>query len=292
MKPSRPVIAALALAACTEPMTRAAELQPGTLMAWNAYLKESDFHMQQRAAGARPFLWIDESPDRAARVRRGELMIEPVVGRGTEGVPHGLIHDWIGAAFIRGATIDDLLSVVHDYDRYQRVYRPTVTYSKSLSCRGPNQEFQMVWERKVLFVRAAMKGRYEAHDVRLDAHRGYSTAESIEVHEIEDYGHADERLLPPDTGNGFIWRIRSLARFDERDGGVYLELEAMALTRDIPGSLAWMVTPVVNHLSINSLSTTLRQTRDAVLSLGDNRETAGSCRISAHAIALKPGAER
>jgi hypothetical protein len=80
-------------------------------------------------------------------------------------------------------------------------------------------------------------------------------------------------LLPPGTGNGFIWRIRSVARYEERDGGVYLELEAMALTRDIPASLAWMANPIVNHLSINSLTTTLRQTRDAVISSRGNFET-------------------
>jgi hypothetical protein len=68
-----------------------------------------------------------------------------------------------------------------------------------------------------------------------------------------------------------------MARYEERDGGVYLELEAMALTRDIPGSLAWMVKPVVNHLSINSLTTTLRQTRDVVISSPGSLETLASC---------------
>jgi hypothetical protein len=113
----------------------------------------------------------------------------------------------------------------------------------------------------------------------LDANRGYSVAEAVEIREIEGYGHADERLLPPNTGNGFIWRIRSVTRYEERDGGVYLELEAMALTRDIPGSLAWMVKPVVNHLSIDSLVTTLRQTRDAVVSPQHGMETRASCPV-------------
>jgi hypothetical protein len=70
-----------------------------------------------------------------------------------------------------------------------------------------------------------------------------------------------------------------VARYEERDGGVYLELEAMALTRDIPASLAWMVKPLVNHLSINSLMTSLRQTRDAVASSRRDPEAA-SCPIS------------
>jgi len=77
-------------------------------------------------------------------------------------------------------------------------------------------------------------------------------------------GRPSERLLPADAGAGFIWRIRSISRYLERDGGVYLEIEAIALTRDIPSSLRWLVSPVVNHLSVNSLTTTLSQTREAV----------------------------
>ncbi len=84
------------------------------------------------------------------------------------------------------------------------------------------------------------------------------------MQEFEGYGHSNARLLPPDQGDGFIWRMHSIVRYEERDGGLYLEIEAMALTRDIPASLGWVVKPVVNHLSMDSLMTSLRETRDAV----------------------------
>jgi hypothetical protein len=287
------LIAAVALAAALgAPAARAGQLQPDTLAAWQAYLKESDLHMQERVEGRAPFLWMDESPDRAARVQRGEVVIAPVVGHGTEGVPNGLVHHWIGAVFIPGATIDGLLAVVHDYDNYQRVYRPAVTSSRTLACAGAGQEFQMVWRRKILFVSAAMQGRYHAHDIVIDAHRGYSVAETVEVREIVNVGHPDQRLLPPDTGNGFLWRIRSVARFEERDGGVYLELEAIALTREVPASLAWMVNPVVNRLSVGSLTTTLRQTRDSVLSASENPSTLASRVKPALIATAKPESEK
>jgi len=54
------------------------------------------------------------------------------------------------------------------------------------------------------------------------------------------------------------------AYYEERDGGVQLELEALALSRDIPVMMRWLVNPCVNRLSINSMTTTLQQTRDAV----------------------------
>ena len=284
MKTSKPVIATIVLTACATQNVLAGDLRSGTLVAWNSYLKEADFQMQGRAAGRLPFLWMDESTDRAARVLRGEVVVAPAAAGGAQAVPDGLVHDWVGAIFIPGASIDGLWAVLHNYDNYRHMYRPAVASSRTLACGDTSQEFQMVWQRQVLFVNAAMQGHYQVHDVRLDARHGYSVAEAVEVREIEGYGHAGEHLLPPDTGSGFIWRIRSVARFEERDGGVYLELEAMALTRDIPASLAWVVNPIVNHLSINSLTTTLRQTRDAVISSRGSFEKVTSCPIPARGV--------
>jgi hypothetical protein len=259
-------LSAIVLVAGTAQITHAAELLPAAVTAWNAYVEQAGSRAQERTSGRLPFFWMDESPDRAARVGRGEVVIAPAVGHGSQAVPRGLIHDWIGAIFIPGARLDWVWAVVRDYNNYPQMYRPAVASSKELAGTGEGREFQMVWQHKALFVCAVMQGRFEVHDVRLDARRSVSVAEALEMRDIERYGHAGQRLLPPGTGNGFIWRIRSIARYEERDGGVYMELEVMALTRDIPPSLAWLVNPVVNRLSINSLTTTLRQTRDAVLS--------------------------
>ena len=251
----------------------AAELQPATLLAWNSYVKESDRRLEQRVSGRQAFLWIDESAERAKRLRKGESVIAPMAERNGENVPGGLIHDWTGAILIPGAKVADVWAVTHDYDNYQRVYRPAVTASRTLSIAGETREFQMVLRLHVLGVNAAMQGYYRSRDVLINERRAYSVADAVEVREIEGYGRAEEWLLPPDTGHGFIWRIRSIARYEERDGGVYLELEALALTRDIPAGLAWVVNPLVNRLSVNSLDCALRQTRGAVIALQYKSET-------------------
>ncbi len=243
------------------------DLKTATLHEWNEYVRAADGRMRERAAGVSPYLWTDESPVRKARVLQGEIVVAPVERHGTQSVAGGLIHDWVGAAFIPNATIADLFRVVHDYDRYKEYFAPVVAESKTIAATDTDQEFSMVWQRHILFINAAMQGRYQAHDVTVDARHGFNIASSAEVREIEEYGHAGQRLLPPDTGNGFIWRMHSISRFEERDGGVYLEIEAIALTRDIPAALHFMVSPVVNRLSVNSLTETLRQTRDAVKSL-------------------------
>ena len=242
----------------------AVELQSATVDAWQQYLRAADVRLQARLDSGKPFLWVDEAADRQLRVRRGEVVVAPLVRHGTQSVPDGLIHDWIGAVFIPNATLGSLLAVLHDYDRYKDIYKPAVTDSKCLEFNAADQDFSMTWQRHVLFVNAAMQGHYRAHEIVIDSRRGYGVVDATRIQEIEDYGRPSERLLPADAGAGFIWRIRSISRYLERDGGVYLEIEAIALTRDIPSSLRWLVSPVVNHLSVNSLTTTLSQTREAV----------------------------
>jgi hypothetical protein len=253
------------------------QLQPETVNAWEDYIRSVDSRMQARFGGETPFLWIHESAERSRRIARGEIVVEPALAQGTQSVPNGLMHHWIGGVFIPGARIGSVSAVVHDYRKYKDFYKPVVADSKVLDCTETNQRFSMLWRHKVLFITAAIQSEYLGHHVKVDRLREYNVADTVRVQEIEHYGRPEERLLPPGTGSGFIWRMHSIARYEERDGGVYLELEAIALTRDIPASVRWFVNPVVNHLSVNSLTTTLQQTRDAVNSIAQNAEARSLC---------------
>jgi hypothetical protein len=63
---------------------------------------------------------------------------------------------------------------------------------------------------------------------------------------------------------GLIWRLSSITRLEERDGGVYAELEAVALSRDIPAAFRILVTPIVRRVSRDSMETSLHQTKRAL----------------------------
>jgi hypothetical protein len=267
----------LGLVAAPPAPASASDLKPETITVWNEYVRSADSRMKDRLEGKTSFLWTDESADRRRRVSRGETPVSPAVSHGTQTVPNGLIHHWIGSVFISGAAIDSLSAVLQNYSAYKDVYKPVVVDSKRLSCTSTEARFRMLWQTKVLFITAAIEGEYQAHHVRVDSRRGYDISESIQVHEVENYGHAGQRLLPDGTGSGYIWRLHSIARYEQRDGGVDLELEAIALTRDIPASVRWLVNPIVNHLSVNSLITTLQQTRDAVNALPSNTDTSSIC---------------
>jgi hypothetical protein len=277
MRPSRNVVTLVLLVFGAPALLGAIELQPETLRSWDDYIRVAESRLQGRLDGSKHFLWVDEAPDRVARLRRGEVLVAPVAPAGQVAVPGGLIHDWIGAVFIPGASLSDLFSVVHDYDHYKQFYKPVVADSRTLACAASDQKFSMVWQNRILFVNAAVQGEYEAHDTLLDGARGYNIARTVSMQEIEGYRRRGELLLPPGQGNGFIWRIHSIARYEQRDGGVYLELEAIALTRAIPPSLAWLVTPVVSRLSSGSLTTTLRQTRAATIAVAGGTTRLASC---------------
>jgi hypothetical protein len=88
-------------------------------------------------------------------------------------------------------------------------------------------------------------------------------------------------VLAPDTGYGFLWRLYSYWKFEEKiggagsaserhtsahkSGGVYIECRAISLTRDIPLGLGWVIEPIIRKLPQESLSHTLECTRNALL---------------------------
>ncbi len=108
---------------------------------------------------------------------------------------------------------------------------------------------------------ADFQGRYK----RLDEKKWYSVSDTTRVHEVENYGLADEHEAPANTGRCLIWLLYSISRVEQRDGGVYVELEAIVLSRDVPGALRWLVDPIVRRTSRSSISVSLEKTEGAVL---------------------------
>ena len=247
------------------PAISASELKQETLNAWDDYLRTANLHMHRNLGTGDPFLWIEEKPGRSQRVRQGEILISPAREASLQKVHDGLIHDWIGAVFIPCVGINDVFAVVHDYNRYKDFYKPTVIESKLVSRTGEDYEFSLVGLKSVLFEKIVLEGQFESHCAQLDGRHLYCISYSTRVHEIKDYDH--------------IWRLYSLTKFEERDGGVYIEVEAIALSRDISALLHWFTKLVVEHVSRASMSTILQRTREAVRSniAARNRKNPKTC---------------
>ncbi|MGA7410863.1 MAG: hypothetical protein WBW33_10280 [Bryobacteraceae bacterium] len=262
---ARITIVATILVLVSLPLTLGAEhLRPETLQAWNQYVQQVNARMEARLQPGSGFLWIDESPGRQQVVRGGEILVAPVGEHCPKTVANGLIHDWIAAAFLPDTTLADVLTVVRDYDRYPEFYKPYVMKAKPVSKEGEEDRFSMTLLNKSLFQRTALDNDYETTYFRPSPSRIYSVSHSTRVQEIDDLGRPTQHTMPVDTGNGYIWRLYSISRMEERDGGVYVELEAIVLSRDIPGAFRMFVDPIVRRVSKDAMITTLTQTSAAV----------------------------
>lgn len=239
----------------------AAELKQKTLQAWEAYVQTANLAMEQRASGRCPFLWVDESPDLLRRVRSGELVVSD---RDHPEVPSGLINHWVGAMFVPGVTLDEVNAVFNDYDHYPEFYRPRVVKVKVLTQTDDYQKITMLVVQKAFVVTGAVEADNEVHIIKLDARRVYSLSNATRVQEIVDYGQPEEHLRSENQGPGYVWRTVSMNRLEQRDGGVYIEMEMISLSRGIPVGVGWLIKPLIEHMPRTVMLETLNDTRNAV----------------------------
>jgi len=244
----------------------AANLKTETIAAWDEYVQSVSVSVQDRVRPGGSFLWTDEESERIAKVQRGEIIVIPARGPSPRKVSGGLIHHWIAAAFLPNVKLDDMLEVTEDYDRYQEFYRPSVIASKTIAREDSNDYFSMQLMNKAFFLKTMLDADYQSTNVRLDERRFYSVSKSTRIQEIQDYGRPSQHRMPEGQGGGYIWKVFSVGRLAQRDGGVYIEIEAVALSREIPAALRFIVDPIVRSVSRSALLTSLTQTEDAVCS--------------------------
>jgi len=237
----------------------AVDLKPETVEAFEKYIAQTE----QRLNASKTFLFADESAERARQVRGGAIAVLPAGVKSEVAVPHGLVHDWVGSVFIPGATVERTVTFVQDYDRHKQYFKPEVVDSRILSRNGNDFRIYMrLLKKKVITV--VLNTAHEVRYTQVDPKKWRSVSRTTRIAEVENPGKANERELTPGTGQGFLWKLDSFWRFEERDGGTWVECEAVSLTRDIPTGLGWLINPIVRSLPKESLENTLRATRTAL----------------------------
>jgi hypothetical protein len=239
------------------------QLKPETLDAFAAYVREAEAAMQPTLDGRAPFLWSDENADRARRVRKGEIPAQLWAGDAVVHVPGGLIHDWIGAVSIPRTTLLKTLARVQDYDNHKNIYKPEVIDSRLLSHHGNDFKiFLRLLKKKLITV--VMDTEHEVHYQRVRDDRWFLRSYTTRACEVDDAGTPKEKIYPPDTGYGFLWRLYSYWKFVAEGDGVIVECRAMSLTRDVPLGLGFIVEPIIKNLPRESLINTLKATKQAL----------------------------
>jgi hypothetical protein len=255
------------------PEVLSVDLKPATVEAFERYVKVTEARIDKELSRPETFLYVDTLPAarRAAALailQRGEIYMEKLKTLDASGremkAPDALIHHWLGAVFIPGATLRQTLQLVEDYDHHQDIYKPEVVRSKLVTRDG--NDFKIYYRlRKKKVLTMTYNTDHDVHYFPVDATHCHSRSYTTRIAEVEDADTPKEREKPVDHDRGFLWRLYSYWRFEERDGGVYVECESVSLTRDIPLVVSWLVKPFVTDIPKESLQMTMGSTRSALL---------------------------
>lgn len=247
-------------------------LKQATITAFADYVAKTE-SQNAKTLGQGPFLWPEGLPENEraatfAKLRDGQVVMRRLsvkIGGGNLTVPGGMIHDWEGLVFIPGAKIDKVLSVLQNYNHHSTYYAPDVTASRIESRDGDHFGVFLQFHRKKV-VTVVLNTHHEVTYYRDSPTRAHSRSSAVRIAQVDDPGGPHEREKPPGEDDGFLWRMETWWRFEERQGGVYVQNQVVSLTRDIPSGLGWLIEPFITNIPKESLEFTMRTTRTAVLS--------------------------
>ena len=192
-------------------VAQSAELQPATSQEYDRYVAKFEAELEAKVQSEN-FLWVHGSAENLSRVKSGEVVVAPFTADGDVEITGGVIHNWVGTVFIPGASIDQVLEIVRDYDNYKSRYAPEVVDSKILSGAG---DVLKVYLRlaKELFLTVVLNTEYDVKFTQINEKRWITSAVSTKLVEVENPDTPQEREMPEGTGMGFLWRINTYGNY-------------------------------------------------------------------------------
>jgi hypothetical protein len=218
-----------------------------------------------------PYLWVERLPEARRLAAQDELRNGGVVIERLQtlddgkpiSAPNGIIHHWIGTIFVPGATLTQTLAFMEDYDHKVEYFKPDIVQSKILKHEGDDYFVLLRFYQKKI-ITTVIDTDQQIHYHVVDKNHAWSRSHATRVQEVDNPGKSDERLEPEGHDKGFVWKLNTFWRFEEKDGGTYLECQAISLSRDIPTGLGWVVGSFVSSVPKESLTFTLTTARTAL----------------------------
>ena len=253
------------------PPAEGAELKSATVAAFDRYVRVTESRMDDDLR-ENYFLFIDRLPEvrrRAidAHLREGEVEIQQLhtleEGR-TIPIRSGMTHHWVGVIFIPNATLTQARAVLEDYDNYVTYYKPDIRRPKLLERHGKESRIYFQLYKNSL-VTVVLNANFDFTDTQFTSTRAESKSYSTRIAEVENQGKLDEHELPVGMDHGYMWRLNIYWRIEEKSGGVFLQIEVIALTRKFPLILGWLINPLVEKIPRSTISDLLNNTRKAVI---------------------------
>ena len=242
----------------------AAELMDETVAVWNLYVAATEQRIAAELDDESRF-FVHDFHQEAARIRRealaGRLVIERLRAVDEQGerfkVPKGTIHHWLGVILVPNADLNDVLDGLQ-YDLPPHEMQEDVLESRVLSRDGDTLELYLKVKREVAIVSAQYNTEHAVEYVRPGGDRAWSRSVATRIAELDDPGSPREREKPIGRDRGFLWRLNLYWRYQQVDGGVLVECEALTLSRGIPLLTRWFLSPIINRESRSAISDTLQ----------------------------------
>jgi len=248
----------LGVVLCTAPLA-AATLSDAASRAFDEHAARA--RQSFIAAAQRP---IADNPAARATLRDSGSVITPGTGDGIVDVPGALFHHWTGAIFIPGVTLDQVLVISRGSAAYPDIFHP-VQRAVVLSQQGEMFRVQFRMKESAGGLSATLDMTSTIQYGRPDATHAYVISAADEIREVKDAGRPTERQLPAGRDSGYLWRAGSLTRFVADDGGVYMAMETLGLSRPYPPLLGWIIEPIARRIGRRSVGASMEEFRRAVL---------------------------
>jgi hypothetical protein len=246
-------------------------LGASTIQGFQRYVAATEAQ-NNRNLGGEKFLWVDDLPQKERQaayeaLQSGEIemrRVPPDASRANVEIPGGMVHDWRGIVFIPGVKLEQVLGVLQDYDRQATIYAPDVERAM-IEQRDGNHYLVFLRFRRTKVVTVVLDTEHEVNYYRDSPTRAHSRSSAIRIAEVENPGSRNEKEKKPGEGQGFMWRMETWWRMEEKDHGVYVQNQVVSLTRDVPTGLGWLIEPYITSIPKESLEFTLKATRRAIL---------------------------
>ncbi|HYA65002.1 MAG TPA: hypothetical protein VED66_17480 [Candidatus Sulfotelmatobacter sp.] len=263
----------LLLAMCVAFPSRAAgiELKQPTVGGFQRYVQQTENRINSELADPARFLYVDSFPEKQKRamlerLHGGYVLVERMHTRenGKEiAVPDGLVHHWIAIGFIPGSTRDRAVALAQDYPRHPQLYAPDIQRARVLSHTSEHFSVYFRFFRQSI-VTVAYNTEFSVDYFFPDSSRAYSFSRAVKIAEVESPGKPEEKELPVGKDHGYMWRANLYTRYLERDGGVYVQIEFLVLSRSVPAIFAWIVNPYIRSIPRDYLTRYILATRKAL----------------------------
>jgi len=226
---------------------------------FNDYVGRVETRLAGQHKSAEGFL----APADLARAKNGDVVLEHLTPATAKEPSGSLMQDWRGTAFVPGAKGEDFERVMRNFDTFPQIYSPEVLKASTRTLGANHYQVAMrVRQQHILTV--VMDMTYDTTFGQFDPRHGYSLSRSTQITEIDAAGTTTEHALSADEQHGYLWRLNNYWSYEERDGGLYIQVESVSLSRSAPKGLGWMIGPFIEKVPRESLEFTLRSTRDAL----------------------------